>query len=107
MLAAAHYTGGIALAQETRAEMIAQQQDDKAERLTPEEPSHGERMFLDVKRRFVDEPNGLYPFVGSVYPGGGLALGGGYRQFYGDHTQWTAKGLWSIRNYKLVLNCVS
>jgi Omp85 superfamily domain len=91
---------GIAFAQQTRAEAISQQQDEKAARLSPYEPTKGERI-LGVKRRFIDTPDGFYPLFGSVYAGGGLALGGGYRHFYGDRTFWTAKGMWSIRNYKL------
>src|SRR5215470_3960001 len=84
------YPGGIALAQETRAETIARQQDEKAARLTPNEPTRGERIFLEVKRRYVDERNGFYPLLGSIYAGGGLAFGGGYRQYYGDRAFWTA-----------------
>jgi hypothetical protein len=95
------YPGGIALAQETRAETIAQQQEQKSARLTPEEPTKAERIFLEIKRRFIDNRDGFYPLLGSIYAGGGLALGGGYRRYYGDKAFWSASGLWSIRNYKL------
>jgi len=87
-------------AQESRSESIAQQQTEKAATLHTYVPSKGERIFLTVKKELIDEPSGLYPLFGSVYGGGGLALGGGYRQYYGDRTFWDAKGLWSIRNYK-------
>ena len=53
-----------------------------------------------MKKELIDTPSGLYPLFGSVYGGGGLALGGGYRQYYGDRTFWDVKGLLSIRNYK-------
>src|SRR5689334_22337175 len=86
-------------AQDTRAEVIAGQQAAKDVR--PYEPSKGERIFLAVKRELIDTPSGLYPLFGSVYAGGGLAMGGGYRKYYGDRTFWDVKGLWSIRNYKL------
>jgi outer membrane translocation and assembly module TamA len=46
--------------------------------------------------------NGPYPAIGSVYPGGGLALGPGYRRFYGDRALWHVSGMISIRNYKQV-----
>ena len=82
-----------AAAQETRAEAIAQQQTDKAAVAGPYVPTTAERMFLAVKRELIDAPSGLYPLVGSVYGGGGLALGGGYRRYYGDRTFWDAKGL--------------
>jgi hypothetical protein len=95
------YSGGVALAQETRTERIAQQQEDKSASLTPEKPTRGERIFLDTKRRFIDNRDGFYPLLGSIYSGGGLVLGGGYRRYYGDRTYWSAATLWSIRNYKL------
>ena len=93
--------GGIALAQETRAETIAQQQEKKSATLTPEAPTRAEHIFLETKRRFIDTREGFYPLLGSIYAGGGLALGGGYRRYYGDRTFWSAAGLWSIKNYKL------
>ena len=95
------YGVGIALAQETRAEAIAQQQKKKSASLTPEEPTRAEHIFLETKRRFIDNRDGFYPLLGSIYAGGGLALGGGYRRYYGDRTSWSASGLLSIRNYKL------
>jgi hypothetical protein len=101
LLQSGQYPGGIALAQETRAETIAQQQENKSAGLTPEAPTRGEHIFLETKRRFIDTRDGLYPLLGSIYAGGGLALGGGYRRYYGDRTFWSASGLWSIRNYKL------
>ena len=88
-------------AQETRTEIIAQMQTVKAKNLHPYVPTKAERIFLSVKKVLIDEPSGLYPLFGSVYGGGGFAVGGGYRQYYGDSTYWDAKGLWSIRNYKL------
>src|SRR5262245_33762498 len=90
-----------AFAQETRAEEIAQEQAEKAGKLSPPEPTRAERIFLKVKKQFIDTPSGFYPLFGSIYGGGGLALGGGYRQYYGDRAFMDVKGLWSIRNYKL------
>ena len=89
-----------AMAQESRADDIAQRQAEKAAAAHPYEPAKAERVFLAVKREFLETPSGVYPLFGSVYGGGGLALGGGYRQYYGDRTFWNAKALWSIRNYK-------
>jgi Omp85 superfamily domain len=37
-----------------------------------------------------------------VYSGGGLTLGAGYRQFYGDRTHWDVKGLYSVKHYKFL-----
>ena len=54
-----------------------------------------------MEREFLQDPNGLYPYFGSVYSGGGFTLGAGYRQFYGDRTHADLKGLYSLKNYKL------
>src|SRR5688572_6993206 len=89
-----------AVAQESRADAIAQQQTAKAAIARPYEPPKGERIFLAIKEEFIDTPSGFYPLVGSVYNGGGATFGGGYRQYYGRRTFWDLKGLWSIRNYK-------
>jgi hypothetical protein len=90
-----------AMAQATRAEIIEKQQEEKAGKTHAYEPPKGERIFLAVKKNLIDSPSGLYPLFGSVYGGGGLGMGGGFRQYYGDRTFWDVKGLWSIRNYKL------
>jgi hypothetical protein len=95
------YDAPRAFAQDTRADVLAQQQTEKAANLRAEEPTRGERIFLAVKKEFIDTPSGPYPLFGSVYGGGGFALGAGYRHYYGDRAFWNARGLWSIRNYKL------
>ena len=51
---------------------------------------------------FVSPPNGVFPFFGSVYSGGGFTLGAGYRRFYAREAVWEVKGLYSIKNYKLI-----
>jgi hypothetical protein len=86
--------------QTSRTEAIAQQQTEKAAASAAYVPSKAERIFLAVKRELIDTPSGLYPLIGSIYGGGGLALGAGYREYYGDKTHWDIKGMWSIRNYK-------
>jgi hypothetical protein len=90
-----------AAAQETRADSIAAMQAAKAQQLKPYEPGKAERIAADVKRRMFESPNGFYPSFDSVYSGGGLTAGGGYRRFYGDRTHWDARGLYSAKNYKL------
>ena len=56
-----------AVAQESRADAIAQQQTAKAATARPYEPTKGERIFLAIKEEFIDTPSGFYPLVGSVY----------------------------------------
>src|SRR5262245_50896702 len=87
-------------AQEARGEEIAAAQEKKADETRPYEPGKAERIFLALKHQFIDTPSGLYPLVGSVYSGGGFAMGGGYRRFAGDRTFWDLKGLMSIRANK-------
>ena len=89
-------------AQETRAELIAEEQADKAKELHPYEPSTAERALTRVETALTETPRGFYPYFGSVYNGGGFALGPAYRRFYGDRTFWDLKGLFSIRAYKFV-----
>jgi hypothetical protein len=94
--------GSPALGQDTREAQIAAEQAEKAKHLHPYEPSKAEQLFTRVTRGFVETPSGFYPSFGSVYGGGGFTLGVGYRQFYGDRALWDARGLFSIKAYKLV-----
>ena len=57
---------------------------------------------MALQREFLQDPNGFYPYFGSVYSGGGFTLGAGYRQFSGDRTPWDVTGLYSMKGYKLV-----
>jgi hypothetical protein len=91
-----------AFAQGTRAAVIAAEQAEKAKRLRPYQPSRAEEIFTKVTRGLAEAPTGFYPAMGSVYSGGGLALGPAYRQFYGDRATWDTRALYSIRSYKLV-----
>jgi hypothetical protein len=89
-------------AQETRAEIIAQEKAKKATMLKPYVPTTAERLVTRVTRGFVAPPSGLFPTIGSVYSGGGFSLGPGYRVFYGDQSFVQARAMYSIRQYKLV-----
>jgi hypothetical protein len=90
------------VAQETREAQIAVEQAEKAKHLHPYEPTRAELMFIRLTRGFIETPSGFYPSFGSVYGGGGFTLGVGYRRFYGDRALWNARGLYSVRSYKLV-----
>lgn len=89
-----------ARAQETRAAEIAQQQAEKAEKLEPYKPSRFEAVMNRLEESFASPPSGFYPAFGSVYPGGGLTLGVGYRRFFARKAVWDATALYSIKNYK-------
>ena len=91
-----------AAAQDSRAAEIAAEQARKEESLKPYEPSSAERWAIALRREFLMDPSGFYPYFGSVYSGGGFTLGAGYRQFYGDRTHWDVKGMYSFKNYKFI-----
>ena len=91
-----------AQAQDTRAEVIAAEQAAKAKEAKPYAPSGAEKFFLEMKRDYIESPNGFYPYFASVYSGGGFTLGAGYRRYYGDRTQWNIRGLYSIKQYKFI-----
>src|SRR4029453_12645026 len=92
-----------AAAQETtRAGEIAAAQAEKARQVKPYVPNKAERIATQLKSKLFEQPSGFYPWLESVYSGGGLTLGGGYRNFYGDRTHWDARGLYSAKSYKLV-----
>jgi hypothetical protein len=88
-------------AQETRAAVLAEEQAEKAKDLPPYDPSRAERIITRAVRGFSAPPTGLYPAFGSVYSGGGFALGPAYRRYYGDRSTLDARALYSIRSYKL------
>ncbi len=44
---------------------------------------------------------GFFPYLESVYDGGGFTLGAGYRQFFAPRAEWDLKGLYSVRHYKI------
>lgn len=89
------------VAQTSRADEIAQMQAAKAKELKPYEPSAGEKI-VDIANRVAGTGGtGAYPWLGSIYPGGALGLGAGYRQSVGDTGAVNFLAGWSIRNYKL------
>jgi hypothetical protein len=89
-------------APDSRAESLAAKQREKSERLTAPKPDVVEKYVLKFESQFLLTPSGFYPYFASVYHGGGLTLGGGYRRFYGDNTSWHLQGLYSFKNYKLI-----
>ena len=91
-----------ARAQDTRAGEITQKQEEKAAKGETWKPSAAEKFFTSLEESFTSPPSGIFPFFGSVYPGGGFTLGAGYRHFYQREALWEIKGLYSIKNYKLI-----
>jgi hypothetical protein len=93
---------GVAAAQDTRAELIALEKARKAAELRTYTPGRAEQIVTRVGASFTELPRGLYPAFGSIYPGGGLALGPAVRLFTGDVSFIEGKALMSLRQYKRV-----
>lgn len=90
---------------DTREAVIARQQEEKARAAVPYVPNRAEALFQRFEREgfpFVGTPTGFYPAFSSVYPGGRLALGAGYRRFTGDSAQFDVHALYSLATYKRV-----
>lgn len=94
-------TASAGRSQETRAGALAALQEDKSKNLKPYEPNKVELWVHKLETIYLLEPSGFYPYFGTVYSGGGLTGGAGYRKFYGDNSHWYVQGLYSVSNYKL------
>ena len=87
-----------AIAQQSRSEERARQQDQKP--LAPNIPTGGER-FFEWLEDYVTDPTHWYVTLGNLMPSSGLAPGAGYRGVLGDVARFNVRGAWSIRNYTL------
>jgi hypothetical protein len=92
-----------AAAQDSRAETIREQQAARQQVLAPPRPNRAEVLIdrLEDWGVFTGEPvRGLYPWLGSVFPGGGVGGGAGVRQSIGDDGSvnvfggYSASGFW-------------
>jgi hypothetical protein len=90
-----------AFAQETRADVIRQEQAAKSQQLQPPQPNGAERVIdrLEDWGLITGSPRGFYPWFGSVYPGGGFAAGLGARKPFGDDGALNVFGGYSIASF--------
>jgi hypothetical protein len=86
----------------SRQEVLAGQQIEKLKKSQPSQPDKIEAWIEKFEQMLLLDPSGYYPYFASVYHGGGFTLGSGYRRYFGDNTFWDVKGLYSIKNYKLI-----
>lgn len=89
---------------QTRTDEIAKRQEEKAQAATPYAPNRTE-VFLDQVEQgkwLLGVPRGWYFAMGSVYPGGGLAGGAGYRHYIGYDSFVDSSALLSLKGYKRV-----
>src|SRR5687767_5258945 len=91
-----------AQAQDTRAEIIAAKQAEKAKTAEPYRPSRFETVLARLEESFTNPPNGFYPEIGRIAQGGGFSAGLGYRHFYGAQGVFDIRGLYSLKNYKQI-----
>lgn len=90
-----------AAAQQTREQQLADLQADKASRLRPFEPEGLERRFEMLDALLVGRQRRVYPFIGSAFDGGGLAVGPGYRTRFAGTGALDVHAAWSLKNYKV------
>jgi outer membrane protein assembly factor BamA len=91
-----------ALAQETRAEIIREQQANK-QRVAVAPVSNRAEVVIDRLEDwgfFMGQPRGFYPWLGSVFPGGGVAAGAGVRKPFGDDGAVSAIGGYSLNGFQ-------
>src|SRR5262245_45385020 len=90
-------------AQSREAEVI-KQQEEKEKAAEAYRPNRLETFLSQVEQGkwLFGVPRGWYIGTGSVYPGGGFTIGGGYRQYIGYDSYVDANVLLSRRSYKKV-----
>ena len=90
-----------AAGQSTRAEVVRAAQTEKAKALEPPRKNGVERTIehLEEWGLIAGEPRGFYPWLGSVYPGGGFAGGLGYRKPFGDDGAVNVFGGYSVGTF--------
>ena len=92
---------GQAMAQETRAETIRQEQAAKQSTVTAPTLNRAEKIILRLEEFgwITGEPSGVYPLFDSVYPGGGFAAGLGGRKPFGDDGAVSVFGAYSVNSF--------
>jgi outer membrane protein assembly factor BamA len=89
----------VAAAQETRADVIAAAQAEKATMLRPDDPGWLEDVVVMLRRAAIESPSGPFPVFGSILGESGATVGAGYRQFVGDRAHVTLTAQYSSRRY--------
>lgn len=85
-------------AQDSREAQLARERAEKATKLSPYQPNTLERR-LQMVERALSSDKVFHPFIGSIYQGGGLAIGPGFRKPFGDTGLITAYAAFSVRSY--------
>ena len=88
-------------AQASRADAIAEAQAAKAKVVAPYEPTTVEKLIDHAEDILLDPPM-VYPWFGSILPGGLFAAGVGVHKPFSDSGRLAAHAGWSLRNYKTI-----
>lgn len=88
-------------ATETRSAQLAGQRAEKAANLGPYEPDALERRLAAIDRMLVSRRS-VYPFIGSVFEGGGVAAGPGVRRRFAESGAFDVHAAWSARNVRAI-----
>jgi hypothetical protein len=84
---------------ETRAGLIAADQQEKAKDLQPYRPNKAERWVKELEETFLSGQFRWHPFFESAYRGGGFTLGAGYLAPIGDYETVDLRGSWTPAGY--------
>jgi hypothetical protein len=96
--------GGAASAQDqdpaSRATLIAQAQDAKAEHLTPAAPGKAEAYVTRISDMFLSGQLHWHAFWQNAYSGGGFTLGAGYTRYVSSYNLVDVRGSITFSGYK-------
>jgi len=90
-----------AFAQTTRVEAIAEEQAKKAKVLKPEGATKAEEVTVRILSAVGRTPEGFYPWLGDIFPGGWMAAGVGYGRSLTRGSRINFVGGLSVKAYKL------
>jgi hypothetical protein len=88
----------------SRTDEHVKKQEEKAKNLSVYQPKGFERNVIRIQKwgLLASSGKGIYPYLGSAYPGGGFAAGAGFRNGFGDTGAFDIHGAYSIKGYKLL-----
>jgi hypothetical protein len=89
---------------QSRTDEHVKKQEEKAKNLHVYEPKGFEKNVIRIQQwgLLSATGKGIYPYLGSAYPGGGFAGGAGFRHAFADNGFFDIHGAYSIKGYKLV-----
>jgi hypothetical protein len=93
--------GSPVFAGQSRAAEVEQEQAEKARRLHPYQPTRDEVWLSRAARALSSTPRGLYPWLGSAFPGSLLTLGPGVRLPLARTGFFDAQAAYSLKGYTL------